>query len=287
MERLSSCNATQIGANLGKVLVMDLEVDQLEDCSDFMRVQVESDLHLPLSPGFFFQPPNASVTWISFKYERLLGLCYHCGCIDHLLSQCASVVPHLFQAKLGVCMKTFPPWRDGSFIVRIDDFSAPPRGSPLLPTTSHVFAIAVASGLVPERSGTVRPMQVDVLAQSHSRSTFLVPSETGIDRGSRPHQLSLNATPSVSGPLGLTGVVFPSPTIPTLNLLDAFVTTGVSLSLVGFLGQPLRLVRPLLFGSAQPHNLFFIHLAPLHFPHLVAWVLISPYPLMIMTPLRL
>lgn len=44
--------------------------------------------------------------WFSFKYERLSGVCYKCGCIDNLESWCDAEEPHPFSSKLEPLMKT-------------------------------------------------------------------------------------------------------------------------------------------------------------------------------------
>ena len=50
---------------------------------NFFRVRVVVDIILPLCRGQVITLPNGEKTWINFKYERLLSLCYWCGRVNH------------------------------------------------------------------------------------------------------------------------------------------------------------------------------------------------------------
>ena len=53
------------------------------DGGQFMRVQVTLDLNLPLCRGRVITFEGGGKSWVSFKYERLLNLCYWCGRLSH------------------------------------------------------------------------------------------------------------------------------------------------------------------------------------------------------------
>lgn len=70
-----------------------------------MRVKVELDIRLPLSPGFYFSPDLETMIWVAFKYEHLSSLCYKCGKIEHLMNTCEAKIPHPSHEDLGSGMK--------------------------------------------------------------------------------------------------------------------------------------------------------------------------------------
>lgn len=98
---------------IGRVVEVDTSIDSDSDYHDFMRVRVELDVQTPLSPGFYFRPEPDVLIWVAFKYERLSGLCYNCGCIDHLDNACDAKLPHPYKADLGPRMKVSSLPRQG------------------------------------------------------------------------------------------------------------------------------------------------------------------------------
>ena len=50
---------------------------------NFIRVRVSMDVTGPLCRGRLVSIGQEKQVWISFKYERLLNICYWCGCFDH------------------------------------------------------------------------------------------------------------------------------------------------------------------------------------------------------------
>ena len=70
--------AKKIGSVLGEVFApMD---SKIFDGGHFIRIQVSIDLSLPLCRGrLIFVGEEGKQVWISFKYERLLNMCYWCG----------------------------------------------------------------------------------------------------------------------------------------------------------------------------------------------------------------
>lgn len=52
-----------------------------EECGSFMRVRVLVDISQPLCRGRVITLDDNRELWVSFKYERLLNICYWCGCL--------------------------------------------------------------------------------------------------------------------------------------------------------------------------------------------------------------
>ena len=78
----------EIGSGLGEVLEVDLKVFS-SDQAHFIKVRVELPLDKPLRRGGVVASPNGDKVCIGFKYERLVGLCYLCGWIDHEFKDCS------------------------------------------------------------------------------------------------------------------------------------------------------------------------------------------------------
>lgn len=105
LDRMSSANARLIGGKLGRVLDVDLSVDADDGELGFLRVRVDVNILEPLSPGFSFTSDSTAATWFSFKFERLSGICFNCGCIDHLESWYDAELPHPHRSQLGPLIK--------------------------------------------------------------------------------------------------------------------------------------------------------------------------------------
>ena len=70
--------ARKIGCVLGEVFAPTNP--KLFDGGHFIRIQVSIDLSLPLCHGRLVSiGEGGKQVWISFKYERLLNICYWCG----------------------------------------------------------------------------------------------------------------------------------------------------------------------------------------------------------------
>ena len=54
-----------------------------EESGSFFCVKVVVDTTFPLCHGRVIMLPNGSKSWVKFKYERLLSICYWCGHLDH------------------------------------------------------------------------------------------------------------------------------------------------------------------------------------------------------------
>lgn len=53
------------------------------DGGGFMRMRVIVDVFQPLCRGRMISLDDGKEQWISFKYKRLLNLCYWYGCLTH------------------------------------------------------------------------------------------------------------------------------------------------------------------------------------------------------------
>lgn len=54
----------------------------------YLRLRILVDLEKPLKRGTIIKNKKGTVYKISFKFERLLDLCYNCGRVGHLLKDC-------------------------------------------------------------------------------------------------------------------------------------------------------------------------------------------------------
>ena len=77
-----------IGSGLGEVLKVDFKAFS-SDQARFIKVRVELPLDKPLRRGGVVVSIEGDKVCIGFKYERLVGLCYQCGQIDHEVKECS------------------------------------------------------------------------------------------------------------------------------------------------------------------------------------------------------
>ena len=49
----------------------------------FMRIRVKLNTTQPLCKGNVITMEDGEQFWALFKYDRLLNMCYWCGCFDH------------------------------------------------------------------------------------------------------------------------------------------------------------------------------------------------------------
>ena len=58
------------------------------DGGSFLRMKVTIDISKPLCRGRRISLSQGEQSWVSFKYERLPNICYWCGCLNHVDSDC-------------------------------------------------------------------------------------------------------------------------------------------------------------------------------------------------------
>ncbi|XVF06914.1 hypothetical protein REPUB_Repub06bG0092200 [Reevesia pubescens] len=70
--------------------------------------KVETWGEKPLRLCSMLSLPNSEKIMVTFKYERLPDLCYICGCLDHLESDCHTSV--IMKKELGVVKREYGFW---------------------------------------------------------------------------------------------------------------------------------------------------------------------------------
>ena len=69
--------------HFGEFIKMDNTLDGGDGTYSFLRVRVLLDGREPLPTGFRLSREDGSVSWVEFKYEKLVKLCYKCGRLGH------------------------------------------------------------------------------------------------------------------------------------------------------------------------------------------------------------
>ncbi|XVF19412.1 hypothetical protein REPUB_Repub11eG0108100 [Reevesia pubescens] len=64
-----------------------------------LRLRVLINVHNPLRRCSKLALPNGDNVLVTFKYERLSNLCYVCGCLDHMETNCDVAI---LMKKLGM-----------------------------------------------------------------------------------------------------------------------------------------------------------------------------------------
>ena len=79
--------ARDIGSELGSVTKVDNKPFD-SDQARFLRIKVDLPLDQPLRRGSPIVNLEGDSFVVTFKYERLVGLCCTCGCLGHEMKQC-------------------------------------------------------------------------------------------------------------------------------------------------------------------------------------------------------
>ncbi|KAL0011160.1 hypothetical protein SO802_006268 [Lithocarpus litseifolius] len=86
-ELMTEITGRDIGNTMGKFVEMDKRSWQMEQAK-FMRLRVELPIDRPLRRGGYLRNMEGEKTWVTFKYERLLNICFACGRIGHDVRHC-------------------------------------------------------------------------------------------------------------------------------------------------------------------------------------------------------
>ena len=81
--------ARDIGRGLGQVVEIDHKAFTSEQAR-FIRIRVEIAIDKPLCRGSVVVNPEGDKVRIGFRYERLVGLCFQCGCLGHEVRDCST-----------------------------------------------------------------------------------------------------------------------------------------------------------------------------------------------------
>ena len=79
--------ARDIGSELGSITKVDNKPFD-SDQARFLRIRVDLPLDQPLRRGSPIVNPEGDSFVVAFKYERLVGLCFTCGCLGHEMKRC-------------------------------------------------------------------------------------------------------------------------------------------------------------------------------------------------------
>lgn len=95
-------NVEKVVALVGALVNIDAPDFEYRFRRNFLRIRATIDLSNPLKIGFALKRIGGSLMWISFKYERLNGLCYICGIIGHNKEHCRKPLStNRFQERYG------------------------------------------------------------------------------------------------------------------------------------------------------------------------------------------
>ena len=94
---------------VGTVVELDLVGEGGAAWRKFLRIQIELKVLKPLRPGFFLPKENLPHLWISFKYEKLSDIYYHCAIIGHEASSCHGKLFHI-RNPFGFNIVASGPW---------------------------------------------------------------------------------------------------------------------------------------------------------------------------------
>ncbi|KAJ1411819.1 Zinc finger, CCHC-type [Sesbania bispinosa] len=110
LDMLTTMNAAKIMGRVGETMEVESPYIGSKLVRTFIRVRALIDITKPLSTGCWVPRKDLPKTWIIFRYEKLQGLCFNCGIIDHEQKDCredkvmAAFNPQVpkYSSKLGV-----------------------------------------------------------------------------------------------------------------------------------------------------------------------------------------
>jgi hypothetical protein len=77
----------------------------MSTASEHLRLRVELNSSLPLTPGFHIPRTGKEPLWVSFKYERLVDYCNLCGLTGHKKFSCPTASSPLPLANIRNSLK--------------------------------------------------------------------------------------------------------------------------------------------------------------------------------------
>ena len=114
--------AERICEAIGKVNVRPDEIESEGD--GFIRIRITIDVSKPLCRGRVISLDNVKELWVSFKYKRLLNICYWCGCLTHDDKDCEQWVES-----------------EGSFSTESQQFGLWIHAPPFIPSRKNVIKV--------------------------------------------------------------------------------------------------------------------------------------------------
>lgn len=113
---MTKLTGERVGGALGDVAEVDVPANGV-GWGPFLRIRVSIDITKPIPRGRLVTFHSLGQMWVSFKYERLPWLCFHCGIIGHLEREC--VLRLREDKKNEDTMKQYGPWlRAAEFVQR-------------------------------------------------------------------------------------------------------------------------------------------------------------------------
>ena len=99
----------RVGGTLGNVVSVDVPEHGV-GWGPFLRVRLSLDITKPILRGHLVTFHAVGQLWISFKYERLPWICFHCGVIGHLERDCDAPARSSGGTMVGDEVKQYGAW---------------------------------------------------------------------------------------------------------------------------------------------------------------------------------
>jgi hypothetical protein len=104
---MTKTTGERVGGTLGTVMEVDVPENGV-GWGPFLRARISMDISKPIPRGRLITFLSLGQMWVSFKYERLPWLCFHCGVIGHLERDC--VIRCRGGQKVGEAVQQYGPW---------------------------------------------------------------------------------------------------------------------------------------------------------------------------------